>query len=43
MPVQLRQACWHEQPEQRPSFVKVLGKVQALVAIASTESGPDEF
>ena len=40
---QLLQACWHDQPEQRPSFVKVLGKVQALVAIASTESGPDEF
>jgi len=32
---ELLHACWHDLPEQRPSFVKVLGKMQALVALSS--------
>ena len=36
----LLRACWHDEPEKRPSFVKVLGKVQALVVL-STEGNFD--
>ena len=30
-------ACWHDQPEQRYSFTKVLGRMQALVALSTDE------
>ena len=33
-------ACWHEAAQRRPTFAKVLGRVQALVAL-STESQLD--
>ena len=32
-------ACWDEAPERRPSFVKVLGRVQALEALSAEDDG----
>jgi len=36
---ELLHACWHDAPEKRPSFVRVLGKIQALVALSSEADG----
>ena len=33
----LLNACWQDQPEQRWSFAKILGKIQALVALSEEE------
>lgn len=40
---ELLQACWHDLLERRPSFVKVLGKVQALVALSSEADPPLDY
>lgn len=34
----LLEGCWHDAPEQRFSFDKVLGRMNALVAIYATDS-----
>ena len=34
---ELLAACWHDQPDRRWPFEKVLGKMQALVALSETE------
>jgi len=36
---ELLQACWHDEPEQRYPFTRVLGKMQGIVAVFS--SGAD--
>ena len=36
---QLLAACWHDDPAQRYSFEKILGRMQALVAMSATEHG----
>ena len=36
---QLLAACWHDDPAERYSFEKILGRMQALVAMSATEHG----
>jgi hypothetical protein len=35
---QLLEGCWHDEPEQRFSFDKILGRMNALVAMSSTDA-----
>ena len=36
----LLEASWHDRPEARWTFERVLGKLQALVAISQTDADP---
>ena len=35
---ELLEGCWHDAPEQRFSFDKVLGRMNALVAMSATDA-----